>query len=409
MSLSCRSCGALLTQTLIDLGEQPLANSYPRSLEDGQREPRYPLHVRVCQQCWLVQLPEVVSPERIFSDYAYFSSFSDTWVEHSRKFADAATDRWQLGPDSLVLEVASNDGYLLQHFAARGVPVLGIEPAANVAEVARSRGLPTRSEFFTADLAAGLRDEGITADLIVGNNVLAHVPELNDFVAGIKAILRPNGIASFEFPQLLEMFDLVAFDTIYHEHFSYFSLLSAEAVFRRHELQVIDAELLPTHGGSYRLTVAHQDGPHRAAPRVDERRRVEAEAGLGESSAYQRFAEEARARTDSVRSFLDDSRRRERRVVAYGAAAKGNTLLNHCSVTADDIGYVVDRSPHKQGLFLPGSHLPIRDPASLAEDRPDYLLILPWNITDEIRAQVSAACDWEMGFVTTVPRARVLP
>ena len=409
MNPRCRSCGAVLTQTLIDLGEQPLANSYPASPEECEQESRYPLHVRVCQSCWLVQLPEVVSPDHIFSDYAYFSSYSDSWVEHARQFADSAISRWDLDAGSLVVEIASNDGYLLQHFAARGIPVLGIEPAANVAEVALSRGIPTRTEFFTTALATQLEAEGIAADVIVGNNVLAHVPELNDFISGVRALLRPSGVASFEFPQLLAMFELASFDTIYHEHFSYFSLLSVETAFQRHRMRVVDVELLPTHGGSYRVSVCHEAASHESTPRVEQQRGAEAAAGLGSSSAYQRFAEQSRARADSVCRFLDDVRGRGERVAAYGAAAKGNTLLNYCSVSTDDVAYVVDRNPHKQGLVLPGSHLPIRDPAVLLEDRPDHLLILPWNLSAEIREQVAPRCDWNMSFVTTVPHARVLP
>ena len=408
MNLTCRSCGSALSRTVLDLGDQPLANSYPQSAEECATEQRYPLHVRVCERCWLVQLPEVVSPEEIFRDYAYFSSYSASWTEHMRDFAVGAIERWALDEDSLVVEAASNDGYLLRHFADRSVPVLGIEPALNVAEHAASLGIPTRAEFFTEELGSTLRDEGRSADLLVGNNVLAHVPDINDFVAGVHRLLKPEGVASFEFPHLIEMLRLAAFDTIYHEHFSYLSLLSVEAVLRRHGLRAIDVELLATHGGSYRLTACHDSASHTATPRVAAQRRAEETLGLGSVDAYVGFADRSQARAAGVIEFLRDASRQGRRVAAYGAAAKGNTLLNFCGIGTGEIPYVVDRSPHKQGRFLPGSHLPVRDPEVLFTDRPDELLLLAWNLADEIRGQVGPRCDWGMRFVTTAPEIRAL-
>ncbi|MGE0254414.1 MAG: methyltransferase domain-containing protein [Alphaproteobacteria bacterium] len=399
---TCRFCGAALTRTFVDLGETPLANSY-RDPADTRAEARYPLHARVCDGCFLVQVDAAVPAEAIFSDYAYFSSYARSWVEHARRYAVAARKRLGLGPDSLVIEVASNDGYLLQHFVAMGVPVLGIEPAANVAAVAEQAGVPTRVAFFGRALGAALADEGRQADLTAANNVLAHVPDLNDFVAGFAAVLKPSGVATFEFPHLLRLIEGVQFDTIYHEHFSYFSLLTVERVFAAHGLRVFDVEELPTHGGSLRLWVCHAraalaDTPSLAKVRADERA-----ARLDRPEGYEGFAARVAVVRDGLRAFLARAREAGQSVAAYGAAAKGNTLLNVCGVRPGDIMWVADANPHKQGHLLPGSGIPVVAPDRLRQDRPDRVLILPWNLKREIAADHAYIRDWGGRFVVAVP------
>ena len=405
MSLACRSCGATLTRTFLDLGSQPLANSYltREELEAGS-EPRYPLHARVCSECLLVQVEQAVPPEEIFSDYAYFSSYSESWLEHAARFAKEAIEQLGLGPDTLVLEVASNDGYLLKSFAAADVPVLGIEPAANVAEAAVAEGIPTEIAFFGRALA---RQIGQSADLVVANNVLAHVPDLDDFVGGLAAVLKPSGVVSIEVPHLLRMIERTEFDTIYHEHLSYFSLLSARDVLGRRGLGVFDVEQFETHGGSLRIWASPEDRGESAtveAVLADERA-----AQLDSPAGYDAFAPRVQSLVGEVGRFLEAAQARGERVAAYGAAAKGNTLLNAVQVTPDEVGYVVDRNPHKQGRFLPGSHLPILDPDHVRRDRPDYLLVLPWNLRDEITTQMADIRDWGGQFVVPVPRVEVVP
>ena len=403
----CRSCGAGLTRTFVDLGHTPLANSYLIENDADRAEPTYPLHARVCDTCLLVQVEDVVPAEAIFSDYAYFSSYSTSWLTHAAAFAADMTEWLDLGPRSFVVEVASNDGYLLRNFVARGIRSLGIEPAANVAAAAVEAGVPTDVRFFGRDVAADIVAAHGPADLVVANNVLAHVPDLRDFVAGLATVVAPDGVVSIEFPHLLELIDGVQFDTIYHEHFSYFSLLAVERVLGDHGLQVFDVHRLATHGGSLRILAAP-----RAAGRADgagllDVREREAAAGLDRLETYDGwFDKVARCRT-LLREFLANARRANRTVVAYGAAAKGNTLLNFCGVSPDDIAYVVDRSPHKQGRFLPGSRLPILDPEAVAVTRPDYLLILPWNLRDEVMAQMSHIRDWGGRFVVAVPTVQV--
>jgi SAM-dependent methyltransferase len=407
---SCRFCAAPLTHTFVELGETPLANALLREADLKRPEPRYPLTVRVCAECLLVQADQVVAPDVLFSDYAYFSSYAATWVEHAKRFAEMARARFALGPDSLVIEVASNDGYLLRHFAEAGVPVLGIDPAANVAVVAEKAGVPTRVDFFGKVLAETLAGEGRRADLLVGNNVLAHVPDLNDFVAGLATVLAPDGVLSVEFPHLLRLIEEVQFDTIYHEHFCYFSLLAVERVFAAHGLRVFDVERLPTHGGSLRVLACRAGSTaHDTGPGLAEVRAAEAAAGLDKLATYTGFAERVAAVKRALRAFLDDARAAGKHVVAYGAAAKGNTLLNVCGVGRADIDYVVDMSPHKQGRFLPGSHLPIHAPERMFETRPDYVLILPWNLREEITRSMAGVRDWGGRFVVPVPRAEVLP
>jgi len=406
----CRFCGEPLTQTFADLGTMALANSYLAALEDADREQAYPLHARVCGACRLVQVDDVVPPDAIFSDYAYFSSNSRTWVDHARAYTQMARQRFALTPQSQVVEIASNDGYLLQHFVAADIPVLGVEPAANVAEAAEAAGVPTRVAFFGRETAQQLRNEGFSADLLLGNNVLAHVPDLNDFVAGLALLLKDDGVLTMEFPHLLRLIEDVQFDTIYHEHFSYFSLLTVEQVFARHGLRLFDVEELPTHGGSLRIFACREESSRQAdGGGLTTVRDAESRAGLDGDDIYARFQDRVSAVRDGLRAFLDSAREDGKRLAAYGAAAKGNTLLNFCGVGAGDLPYVVDVSPHKQGRYLPGSHIPIRPLEHLREDRPDYVLILPWNLRDEITADHGYIGDWGGKFVVAVPEIEIEP
>ncbi len=406
---ACRACGAPLACTFVDLGETPLANAYLEEADLAKPEPRYPLHARVCGACFLVQIDAAVPPEEIFSDYAYFSSYSESWVAHARRFCAAARDRFGLGPESLVVEVASNDGYLLRHFVATGVPVLGIEPAANVARVAEAAGVPTLTRFFGLEIAHELAAAGRSADLLVGNNVLAHVPDLNDFVAGLAALVKPAGVISIEAPHLLELIEGVQFDTIYHEHFSYFSLLAVEHVFARHGLRVFDVETLETHGGSLRILACREAADRAEEPGLARVRARESAAGLDRLDAYTGFGARVAEAQASLIAFLERARREGRTVAAYGAAAKGNTLLNACGVGRDDIAGVADVSPHKQGRYMPGSRLPIHAPEWLRETRPDYVLILPWNLKHEIVERMAFVREWGGRFVVPIPRTEVLP
>jgi SAM-dependent methyltransferase len=408
---ACRSCGAPLRNTFVDLGVQPLANAFPtrEQLERGD-ERRFPLHARVCSHCLLVQVEEVVPPEEIFWDYAYFSSYSETWLEHAARFAELARERIGIDGSSLVLEVASNDGYLLRHFVAAGVPVLGVEPAANVAEVAVRTGVPTEMRFFGLRFAEELTARDVAADLVVANNVLAHVPDLDDFVRGLAAVLKPEGVVSIEVPHLLRMIEYTEFDTIYHEHFSYFSLLSARDALARRGLRIFDVAELETHGGSLRLWASHTDAAARwpETEAVDRVLHEEVAAGLSTVDGYAGFAGGVEQVLGELRGFLAETRANGSRVAAYGAAAKGNTLLNAAQVTTNDIAYVVDRSPHKQGRFLPGSHLPILEPDHVRRDRPAYLLVLPWNLRDEITSQMADVREWGCRFVIPVPRLELV-
>jgi SAM-dependent methyltransferase len=404
---ACRSCGARLEHVFADLGSSPLANSYLRAEDLARPEPFYPLTVYVCAGCFLVQLPESASPEDIFGEYAYFSSTSDSWLRHAQAYVESVSARLGLDGESRVVEIASNDGYLLQYFVERGVAVLGVEPAANVAAAAVERGIPTRVAFFGSETAAKLRDEGSAADLVLGNNVLAHVPDLNDFVAGVRILLEPEGTATFEFPHLLRLIEQTEFDTIYHEHFSYLSLLGVRPVFTRHGLDVVDVEELPTHGGSLRVYVRHQ-GAEQPGERVVELLAREREAGLDRLERYAEFEQQVRAVKRDLLELLIGLRRDGAHVAGYGAAAKGNTLLNYCGIRADLLDYVVDRSPHKQGLFLPGTRLPIHRPERIAETKPDYVLILPWNLRDEIVTQMAHVRDWGGRFVVPIPTPAVL-
>jgi SAM-dependent methyltransferase len=394
---------------LVDLGTMPLANAFVRLEQAGRPEPVYPLRVQVCEVCYLVQVDETVPPDAIFRDYAYFSSYSASWVEHARRFVEAAIARLELGPRSLVAEVASNDGYLLQHFVAKGLPVIGIDPAVDAAAAARTRGVPTETLFFGRDTALDLRRRHGPADLIVANNVLAHVPDLNDFVAGFAVLLADRGVASFEFPHLVNLLEQVQFDTIYHEHFSYLSLHAVEVCLARHGLRVFDVETLPTHGGSLRLWTVHAGDPRPDGNGLAVVRTREKDLGIATPTPYEGFADKVGAIRDGLLAFLARARAAGRRTAAYGAAAKGNTLLNFCGVTADDIAFVVDANPHKQGTLLPGSRIPVRAPAALREARPDYVLILPWNLMDEIITAAAFVREWGGRFVVAVPRLSILP
>ena len=407
---SCRLCGDPLTQTFADLGASPLANRYLSADQLNDMEPFYPLRAYVCSSCLLVQLDEFESPADIFSDYAYFASYSDSWVEHARLYTDMAIARFGLGAQHQVIELASNDGYLLQHFVAKGIPVVGIEPAANVASEALRKGIPTLVEFFGEGMAHRLVAEGTQADLLVGNNVLAHVPALNDFIRGMALVLRRGGAITMEFPHLLKLIEGSEFDTIYHEHFSYFSLITAEKAFARHGLRLFDVEELPTHGGSLRIYASHAaDTSRPPSPRLEGLREREKAAGLHRLDLYLSFGERVKETKRRLLQFLIDAKRAGRTVVGYGAPAKGNTLLNYCGVRSDFLDYTVDRSPHKQGRFLPGTHIPIHHPDRITETKPDYVMILPWNLRDEIMSQMAHVRAWGGRFVIPVPEAIVVP
>jgi SAM-dependent methyltransferase len=407
--LACRFCREPLALVFADLGGSPLANSYLSAEALAGAEKHYPLTVYVCERCWLCQLPAVARPEEIFSDYAYFSSYTASWVEHARRYCDTMIERFGFGTGHQVVEIASNDGYLLRHFVERGVPVLGVEPAANVAAAARELGIPTEVRFFGLETARDLAARGFVADLLIGNNVLAHVPELDDFVAGLAHLLKPEGVLTLEFPHLVRLVAENQFDTIYHEHYSYFSLSSVERVLAAHGLELFDVEEIATHGGSLRLFGQRAGaGGRPVGERVDALRRREQELGLEDRAYYEAFAEQVRETKRKLLAFLIEAKRAGKSIVGYGAAAKGNTLLNYCGVRNDFLDYVVDASPHKQGRFLPGSRLPIHAPDRIFATRPDYVLILPWNIRREITEQMAAVREWGGRFVVAIPETVVL-
>jgi SAM-dependent methyltransferase len=410
MNVTCRFCSQPLEHVFCDLGMSPLANAYLREEQLHQAESFYPLRTFVCSRCFLVQLEEFESPEEIFSDYAYFSSYSDSWLEHCRRYTQEMRNRFGLGPDSKVIELASNDGYLLQYFKEAGIPVLGVEPAANVASVATDKGIPTLIEFFGVETAGRMAADGHVADLLLGNNVLAHVPDLNDFVAGMKLVLESGGVITMEFPHLLRLMEFNQFDTIYHEHFSYFSLHSVDRVFSHHGLTIFDVDELPTHGGSLRIYGQHSEVADRPrSEKVTDLLQIEDDAGLTQLTAYGEFASLVQESKCDLLDFLITAKREGKQVVGYGAPAKGNTLLNFCGIGRDFIDYTVDRSPAKQGRYLPGTHIPIYSQDRLAETKPDYILILPWNITDEIVERAQFVRDWGGQFVTPIPRVEILP
>jgi len=404
----CRFCESPLRHTLVDLGMSPLCESYVSVGDLNRMEPFYPLRVYVCDSCYLAQLEEYVSPEAIFTEYAYFSSYADSWLRHAKSYTDMMAERFGVGPNSLVVELASNDGYLLQYFVEKGVPVLGIEPARNVARVAIERGIPTLVEFFGEKIAARLAADGNKADLIVGNNVLAQVPGLNDFVRGMKVLLKPRGIATLEFPHLVRLMDENQFDTIYHEHFSYFSFLAVEKIFAAHGLTIFDVDELPTHGGSLRIYARHTDDATKpVSSRVVELRSREEAAGLSQMPTYRAFSDKVQETKRKLLEFLIKVKREDKTVCGYGAPGKGNTLLNYCGIRTDFLDYTVDRNPYKQGKFTPGTHIPIFSPDKIGETRPDYLFILPWNFKDEIIEQMAYIRDWGGKFIVPIPEVRV--
>ena len=404
----CRFCDKQLKHIFADLGVSPLANAYLSTEQINQMEPFFPLKAYVCEHCFLVQLPVFQSSEEIFGEYAYFSSYSDSWLQHAKNYTDAVIERFGLRIQNQVIEIASNDGYLLRYFLEKGFPVLGIEPAKNVAEAAIDAGIPTLTKFFGVQTAEELALEGKYADLLIGNNVLAHVPDLNDFIKGMKVILKPQGVISMEFPHLMRLIEENQFDTIYHEHFSYFSFTAVNRIFLHHDLKIFDVEELPTHGGSLRIYVCHlEDDSKMTNEHVNtllEREEIEGFANL---NFYLTFNEKIKATKRSILYFMNKSKNEEKSIVGYGAPAKGNTLLNYCGMRQDYIDYTVDRSPHKQGYFLPGTHIPIHHPDKIKETKPDYIVILPWNLKNEIMQQMAHIREWRGRFVTLIPEVKI--
>lgn len=409
ISHSCRSCGNKNLSTLVNLGMSPLSNAYVKPSDLNKLENFYPLHAVVCDDCFLVQIDEFVAPDCIFSDYAYFSSYSDSWLEHCKSYVSMMIGRFNLSQNSSVVEIASNDGYLLQYFIEKGIPCLGIEPADNVAEIAIKKGVPTEKKFFGARFAEDLSRRKGKSDLILANNVLAHVPDINDFVSGIKLLLSEDGVVTVEFPHLLKMIQENQFDTIYHEHFSYLSLFSVEKIFERHGLKIFDVEEVVTHGGSLRIYATHIDSVlHKISSTVSEIRQSEKNASFDRASGYLGFGGCVNKVKRDLLNFLNKAKLDGKSIVGYGAAAKGNTLLNYCGIRSDYLDYVVDKSPHKQGLYLPGTRLPIFSPEKIALTKPDYLLILPWNISTEIMSQNSYIQSWGGKFVVAIPELKVV-
>lgn len=404
----CRFCGAGLRHSLVDLGMSPLCQTHIAPDQLHEMEPFYPLHAYVCEQCWLVQLQAFVSADSIFTEYAYFSSFSSSWVEHARRYVEMAIRRFSLSSRSQVMEIASNDGYLLQHFLPAGIPVLGIEPAANVAKAAITKGVPTVVEFLGVNSAHAIVEKHGRADLLLGNNVLAHVPDLNDFVAGMKVLLAPEGVITMEFPHLQRLIDGNQFDTIYHEHFSYFSLLAVQRVFTHHGLTIFDVEELSTHGGSLRIYARHaQHVALTVEPSVADLHRRELNDGLETLARYAGFGEQVARTKRKLLAFLIDAKSQGKKVVGYGAPGKGNTLLNYCGIRTDFLDFTVDANPYKQGKYTPGTRIPIRAPEAIREARPDYVLILPWNLRQEIASTASYIRDWGGRFVVPIPEVQV--
>ncbi|HKX04005.1 MAG TPA: class I SAM-dependent methyltransferase [Methylomirabilota bacterium] len=407
---NCRFCQTALRRTFVDLGMSPLCESFLTRGQLNQMEPFFPLHAYVCDGCFLVQVEEYVGPERIFSEYAYFSSYSRAWLAHAQSYTDMIVSRLGLDHTSQVIELGSNDGYLLQYFMARGIPVLGVEPAANVAAAAIAKGVPSTVRLFGLETAHELLAEGHHPELIVGNNVLAQVADINGFVAGMKKLLKPGGVITMEFPHLLRLMDENQFDTIYHEHFSYFSLMSTERIFAAHGLTLFDVEELWTHGGSLRIYARHQEDEARpVGARVGALLAREKAVGLDRPDRYTTFAEQVRETKRRLLEFLISAKRQGRSIVGYGAPGKGNTLLNYCGIRTDFLDYTVDRNPYKHGRFTPGTHIPIHPPEKILETRPDYVLILPWNLKDEIMEQMSAVQTWGGQFVVPIPDVKVYP
>ena len=405
----CRFCETPLRHIFVDLGMSPLANSYIEPEQLGAMEPFYPLRAYVCESCFLVQLEEFTSPQKIFSNYAYFSSYADTWLQHARAYAEKIIARMHLSEKSQVVEIASNDGYLLKFFKRCGIPVLGVEPARNVADVAIKEGIPTVVDFFGKETAMKLAAEGYYADLLIGNNVLAHVPALNDFVEAMRILLKPHGVITMEFPYLVHLMQENQFDTIYHEHLSYFSFIAVDSLFTRHGLTIFDVEELGTHGGSLRIYARRSSRSNLVIfPSVQELKTRELQLQMNRLPTYSSFGEQAKAAKRALLTFLIEAKQSGKSVVAYGAPAKGNTLLNYCGIGTDFLEYTIDRSPHKQGRFLPGTRIPIYHPDKVMETKPDYLLILPWNLKDEICTQMTHVREWGCRFVMPIPRLKIL-
>jgi SAM-dependent methyltransferase len=407
---TCRHCGNGLQHTFVDLGMSPLCESFLPAADLDSMEPFFPLHAFVCDRCFLVQVGQYVTPEHIFTEYAYFSSYATSWLAHAKRYTEQMIDRFGLTERHKVVELASNDGYLLQYFVQRGIPSLGIEPAANVAEAARARGVETLVKFFGQQTAEELVAEGLQADLLLGNNVLAQVPDVNDFVAGMKTLLRPGGVITMEFPHLSRQVEGNQFDQVYHEHFSYFSFLTAERIFAAQGLTLFDVEELPTHGGSIRIFGCHTgDTSHPVGPRVEEMRARELAEGVTTLEFYSAFSEQVQATKRALLRFLIDAKAQGLRVAGYGAPGKGNTLLNYCGIRTDFLDYTVDRNPYKHGRFTPGTHIPIFSPEKIQETKPDFLLILPWNFKDEIMQQMAYVREWGCKFVVPIPTLTVYP
>jgi SAM-dependent methyltransferase len=405
----CRFCNCNLTRTFVDLGMSPLCESFLTAEQLNQMEPFYPLHVYVCEDCLLVQLQEYVRPETIFTEYAYFSSYSDSWLQHAKTYTEMMVERFNIGAQSQVVELASNDGYLLQYFVQKGIPVLGVEPAANVAQAAIKKGIPTVVKFFGTKTARALSAERGKADLLLGNNVLAHVPDLNDFVAGMKIMLKPEGLITMEFPHLMRLMDENQFDTIYHEHFSYFSFTTVEKVFAAHGLTLFDVEELPTHGGSLRIYARHRENTEEPETcRVIDLRAREEAAGFMLLKTYLCFANKVEETKRTLLKFLVKAKREGKSIAGYGAPGKGNTLLNYCGIRTDFIDYTVDRNPYKHGKYTPGTHIPIYDPDKISETKPDYIFILPWNLKNEIMQQLAYVREWGAQFVVPIPAVTIL-
>ena len=406
---NCRFCNHPLEHEFVDLGMSPLCQTHITSERLNAMEPFYPLRAYVCERCLLVQLEEFVAPGDIFTEYAYFSSYSDSWVDHARRYTELVAGRFGFGTGSLVVEIASNDGYLLQHFAAKGVPVLGIEPAVNVAEAAVAKGIRTVSRFFGREAAAAIRREFGAPDLLIGNNVLAHVPDINDFVGGMKLLLKADGVITMEFPHLVQLMEQNQFDTIYHEHFSYLSFSTVRRIFSAHGLTLFDVEQLPTHGGSLRIYARHEaHAAGKVGARVSELLDLEDSKGYGRLETYTGFGSRVRETKRALLEFLIDAKNRGKKIVGYGAPGKGNTLLNYCGIRSDFLEFTVDRNPYKQGKFTPGTHIPILAPEQLMDARPDYVLILPWNLRDEITRSMAGIRAWGGKFVVPIPRVQVL-
>jgi len=409
MEKKCRFCHAELKITFVDLCMSPLSNSFLDKKSLNKKEQIFPLRVFVCSNCFLVQLEEFEKPENIFKDYKYFSSYSESWLNHAKKYVTNVVKQFGLNKDNFVIEIASNDGYLLQYFYNQNIPCLGIEPAKNVANIAKQKGIPTLVKFFGTKTAKDLVSKGKMADLLLGNNVLAHVPNINDFVEGIKIILKPNGVVTMEFPHLVELIDKNQFDTIYHEHFSYLSFYTVKKIFEKHGLKIFDVKELTTHGGSLRIYATHSENfVHNVNDRVDKLLEKESKFGITQISTYTDFQNQVLLVKNEICKFIDSKIKNGKKIVCYGAAAKGNTLLNYCGIGTNLIDYVVDKNPHKQGLFLPGTHIPIKDPSEIQKTKPDYLIIIPWNLQDEIMKQMEHIRKWGGKFIVLIPEVKII-